>query len=315
MPVSLLYREAMLALRPALARAAAAGRLSAMTPARPADPPDRPPEAPAPRGSRSRRPRATRAPEPVPVPADGPFWEDSGAPGALPALPPSPRRKVLRALAWTGRAILHAHLAFIATTSLLVAIYAFVDPPVTVLALSRKYLDGWTITRPRPVTLAQVPKTTRRMLVSIEDGKFWNHAGFDPEGIRRALAINKDLGIPLAGGSTLTMQTARTLFLTPVKSYFRKYLEAIVTLELELILSKERILELYFSWAEWGKGIFGIEAASRAYYKKGVASLGLDESARVLAILSSPIRYSPFTLAKRGQLRQRYEYLIKKYGG
>lgn len=223
--------------------------------------------------------------------------------------------KALRVLRMAGRAILYFHVVFVAITVLLVALYGKVDPPVTVLALSRKFLDGWTVSKPRPVSLAQVPRTVRRMLVSVEDSKFWTHAGFDPEAIRRAMTINKDLGKPLAGGSTLTMQTARTLFLVPVKSYLRKYLEAIVTVELEVLLSKERILELYFSWAEWGKGVFGIEAAARAYYKKGVAALSLDESARVLAILSSPIRYTPFTLAKRGQLLWRYEYLVRKYGG
>ncbi|HOX92148.1 MAG TPA: transglycosylase domain-containing protein, partial [Spirochaetales bacterium] len=77
--------------------------------------------------------------------------------------------------------------------------------------------------------------------------------------------------------------------------------------------SKTRIMELYFMWAEWGKGVFGIEAASRMYYKTSVYKLSLDSQARLIAILSSPVRFTPFTLGKHAQLRWRYDYLIRKY--
>jgi monofunctional biosynthetic peptidoglycan transglycosylase len=190
-----------------------------------------------------------------------------------------------------------------------------VDPPLTVLALSRKHLDGWTIQRPRPSSLATLPKTLRYMLVAVEDAKFWTHKGFDIEAFKRAAEVNKAIGQPLYGGSTLTMQVARTLFLVPAKSYLRKYLELIIALELELILPKERILELYFSWAEWGKGVFGVEAASLWHYKKSVRSLSVEQWARLVAILSSPIRYGPYDVEKRSILRSRYDFLLKKYGG
>ncbi|MBU0935996.1 MAG: transglycosylase domain-containing protein [Spirochaetes bacterium] len=219
---------------------------------------------------------------------------------------------------WSLRAfrlIVYMHIVFVATTTLLIVVYKKVDPPFTVLALSRKYFDGWTIQPPQPATLETLPKTLRFMLVAVEDSKFWTHPGFDLEAFRRAAAVNKAIGQPLYGGSTLTMQLARTLFLVPAKSYLRKYLELIIALELELILPKERILELYFSWAEWGKGVFGVEAAALWHYKKPVKNLSVGQMARLIAILSSPIRYGPHEVGKRAILKSRYDFLIKKYGG
>jgi hypothetical protein len=151
------------------------------------------------------------------------------------------------------------------------------------------------------------------MLISVEDGKFYEHHGIDIEAIKRARELNEKVGKPMYGGSTITMQVARTLFLLPTKSYVRKYFEAITALELELILSKDRILELYFGYAEWGKGIFGIERASRVYYGKGVASIDRDQAARLIALLSSPIKYTPDTLYSSLILRQRYAYLVARY--
>jgi len=133
------------------------------------------------------------------------------------------------------------------------------------------------------------------------------------EAFRRAQQLNEKIGKPMYGGSTITMQVARTLFLVPTKSYLRKYLEVIAALELEAILSKDRILELYFSYAEWGKGIFGIERASRVYYGKGIASITADQAARLIALLSSPIKYTPSTLYRSTILRQRYSYLVARY--
>jgi monofunctional biosynthetic peptidoglycan transglycosylase len=211
-------------------------------------------------------------------------------------------------------ALLFLHALYIGVTSALILCYAKLDPAVTVLALSRKYLDGYKVRRQYPVNLAAVPKLTRRMLVSIEDGNFWTHNGIDFEAVKRAAEINRNNGKILYGGSTLTMQVARTLFLVPERNYLRKYLEVIVALELELFLPKERILELYLSWAEWGKGTFGIDAASRRYYGKSASKLGLEESARLMALLSSPIKYNPENLFRSNLLRARYEYLMGKYG-
>jgi monofunctional biosynthetic peptidoglycan transglycosylase len=214
-----------------------------------------------------------------------------------------------RILAW-GIAL---QLCYLLATSILIALYRYVDPPVTVLMAYRKWRFGWDVKAPRPVALRKVPRYIRSMLVAVEDGKFYEHHGLDYEAFERAREINKRLGKPLYGGSTLTMQVARTLFLVPEKSYIRKYLEVLTALELEALLPKERILELYFGYAEWGKGIFGIEAASRKWYGRGISALTRDESARLLAILSSPVKYGPYTLQRNGILRERYRYLSARF--
>lgn len=211
--------------------------------------------------------------------------------------------------------VIYVHLAWIFTTSVLIIAYRYVDPSVTVLMAYRKWTDGWKLERPRGLALHEVPRYLRSMLVAVEDDKFYQHHGIDPEAIKRAYEINSRLKRPLYGGSTLTMQVARTLFLVPVKSYVRKYFEVIATLELELFLPKDRILELYFGYAEWGKGVFGIEAASRHYYDRGVTKISRDEGARLIALLSSPIRFSPSTLQKSGILRERYAFLSNRASG
>lgn len=218
-----------------------------------------------------------------------------------------------RAVLLVLKAILIVHLAYIALTSTLIIAYKFTNPLATVLMPYRAIGYGWKLQKPIPVKLKQVPAYVRNMLVSVEDGKFYTHHGIDMEAFKRAKEINERVGKPLYGGSTLTMQVARTLFLVPEKSYVRKYFEVIAALELELFLSKDRILELYFGYAEWGKGIFGIEAAARHYYKRGIAALSRDEAARLIALLSSPIKYTPSTLNKSGILRERYAYLTRRY--
>jgi len=245
------------------------------------------------------------------IPALKSVYPDIAQKKEIPRNPGGRVRGLLRKLLFS---LVFLHALFIGITSVLVACYSFVDPPVTVLALVRKYDSKFKIRRNYPVKLSAVPRAARRMLVSVEDGNYWTHFGIDFEAVKRAVEINKNYGKIRVGGSTLTMQLARTLFLVPDRNYLRKYLEVIVTFELELLLSKERILELYLSWAEWGKGIFGIDAASRYYFGKPAYKLEVEESARLVALLSSPIRYNPDTFLKSGLLRERYQYLMAKYG-
>jgi monofunctional biosynthetic peptidoglycan transglycosylase len=229
---------------------------------------------------------------------------------------PRPRRRrgrVEAALLALLKIIILVNIFWVSATSLVTFAYRYVQPPATVLMAYRAWVDGWRIDRPRPVRLRAVPTWLRSMLISVEDYKFYSHFGLDFEAFQRAWEINSRLSEPLYGGSTLTMQVARTLFLVPAKSYLRKYLEVVVALELELILGKNRILELYFSYAEWGKGVFGIDAASRRYYDKTVRNLSRDEGARLVALLSSPIKYHPDNFGRSLILRERYAFLAKRY--
>jgi len=231
---------------------------------------------------------------------------------------PSPKRSSARswlfmAMRGVAVALLAAHISYIAVTSMLIIVYSRVDPSATVLMAYRSWAFGWPLSSPIPIGLEKLPKWLKSMLVRIEDGKFYDHLGLDFEAIKRARELNARVGRPLYGGSTLTMQVARSLFLIPEKSYLRKWLEAIAALELELFLSKDRILELYFGYAEWGRGVFGIEAASRTYFKKSAATLSRDEGARLVALLSSPIRYGPGTVERNRIMRARYALLRERY--
>jgi monofunctional biosynthetic peptidoglycan transglycosylase len=202
---------------------------------------------------------------------------------------------------------------FVGATTVTVLCFKAIDPAATVLMGVRKFADGWAPRSRVPIPLANVPKYQQKMLIYIEDGNFYKHWGIDFEGIQRALKMNKAAGRNLYGGSTLSMQVARTMFLIPEKSMIRKYLELIVTFEMELLLGKERILELYFNYAEWGMGVYGLGAAAKTYYKTTPDGLSKEQAARLFALLSSPLAYSPKTLSKRSILQSRYNALMNAF--
>ncbi len=127
-----------------------------------------------------------------------------------------------------------------------------------------------------------------------EDDKFWQHEGFDYEAIQKALEKDIKAKKFKLGGSTISQQLAKNLYLTPSKNPLRKIREAIITWRMERALTKKRILEIYLNVAEWGdKGIFGIEAAARSYYGKSASALGPEEAARLAAILPNPRKFNP----------------------
>ena len=136
------------------------------------------------------------------------------------------------------------------------------------------------------------PYLVKAVLIA-EDDKFWKHEGFDYEAIQKAL--EKDLKTKKFnfGGSTITQQLAKNLYLSPEKSLIRKISEAFITWRMEKVLSKKRILELYLNVAEWGEGIFGVEAASKHYYGKSSSQLAPEEAARLASVLPNPRKYNP----------------------
>jgi len=131
----------------------------------------------------------------------------------------------------------------------------------------------------------------KRAIIASEDAKFVDHEGFDWDGIQKALEKNQRRGRTVAGGSTISQQLAKNLFLTPTKSYFRKAEEAIITLMLEGLWSKRRILEVYLNVIEWGNGVFGAEAAARHYYGASAANLGPEQAARLAGMVPNPRFY------------------------
>ena len=131
----------------------------------------------------------------------------------------------------------------------------------------------------------------KRAVVASEDDKFMEHNGFDWDGITYALKKNQRKGKRLAGGSTITQQLAKNLFLSPSRSYVRKAQEAIITLMLETFWSKHRILEVYLNVVELGNGIFGVEAGAQRYYRTSSSHLNEYQAARLAVMLPSPRRF------------------------
>jgi monofunctional glycosyltransferase len=141
------------------------------------------------------------------------------------------------------------------------------------------------------VPYEKISRNLKRALIASEDSKFVEHEGFDWDGIQLAIEKNRAKGKTVAGGSTITQQLAKNLFLSPEKSYLRKGQEAIITLMLENMLDKERILELYLNVIEWGNGIFGAEAAARRYYGVSAAQLSAEQAAKLAAMAPNPRFY------------------------
>jgi monofunctional biosynthetic peptidoglycan transglycosylase len=143
------------------------------------------------------------------------------------------------------------------------------------------------------VPLAQISPYVIKAVIIAEDDKFWSHEGFDFDAMQKALEKDLKQRKFKVGGSTISQQLAKNLFLSPSKNPVRKLKEAVLTWRLERNLSKKRIIELYLNVAEWGDGLFGIEAASHRYYDKPASDLSASEAARLAAILPNPRRYSP----------------------
>ena len=131
----------------------------------------------------------------------------------------------------------------------------------------------------------------KRAIIIAEDAKFSEHEGFDFEAIQKALEKNQKRGKVVAGGSTISQQLAKNLFLSGDRTRLRKVQEAAITVMLEKILDKERILEIYLNVIEWGDGVFGAEAAARHYYNKSAAQLTAPEAARLAAMVPRPRFY------------------------
>ena len=152
----------------------------------------------------------------------------------------------------------------------------------------------------------------KRALVAAEDAKFIEHEGFDVEGIQAAVEKNLKKGRLVAGGSTISQQLAKNLFLSGERSFIRKGQEAIITLMIEATWSKRRILEVYLNVIEWGNGIYGAEAAARRYYKIPAASLNGDQAARLAAMVPNP-RW--FENHRSSNAYQRRVAVIRRYMG
>jgi monofunctional biosynthetic peptidoglycan transglycosylase len=131
----------------------------------------------------------------------------------------------------------------------------------------------------------------KRAIIAAEDAKFVDHEGFDWDGIQKAIEKNQKKGKVVAGGSTISQQLAKNLFLTPAKTPWRKVEEAAITMMIEAVMDKQRIFEIYLNVIEWGNGVFGAEAAARHYYGIGAGQLGPEQAAKLAGMVPNPRFY------------------------
>jgi monofunctional glycosyltransferase len=194
---------------------------------------------------------------------------------------------VLRALA---RLVVRLVAAVVVIECVIVALYRVVDPPITPVMVRNAAAYGVT---KQWVELDRVAPALLRAVIAAEDGRFFEHDGVDWEALSRASDYNeRHGGAPRRGGSTITMQCARNVFLWQGKSYVRKGLEIALARLLEAAWGKRRILEVYVNVIEWGPGVYGVEAAARRSFGVPAAALDAREAALLAAVLPSPRRWS-----------------------
>lgn len=224
-------------------------------------------------------------------------------PGKKPAGKSKNKSIVKKILKWMGIAV----LAMIAFSILAVIAYRFINPPTTPLIISRS-IEGVKVRVERKwVPYEQISQNMVDAVVASEDNKFAEHHGFDFGEIREAYEQNKK-GKRLRGASTITQQTCKNVFLWNGRSYIRKGLEVWFTVWVELLWSKQRIMEVYLNVIEMGNGIYGIGAASQAYYRKPSSRLLREEAAMIAAVLPSPRKRNP--VKPTGYMQQRQQQIL-----
>ena len=189
---------------------------------------------------------------------------------------------------------------FVAQLVYIVAL-RWIDPPITAIQL-KSWIEGNGLKRDY-VSLENISPHARLAVIAAEDQLFPDHSGFDWKSIEKAIEYNNRKPGRIRGGSTISQQVAKNVFLWNGRSYVRKGLEAYFTFMIETIWGKRRILEVYLNVAEMGNGIFGIEAAAQYNFKKSAFKLTHSESAKIAAVLPSPKKYTIKPLSATVQKR------------
>ena len=197
----------------------------------------------------------------------------------------------------------------------LVLLFKFVPVPFTPLMVIRaieQKIDGKEVVFSHKwVAIEHISLNLQKAVIASEDGKFLDHNGFDFSAIEKAFEGNQK-GKKIKGGSTISQQTAKNVFLWPGRSYIRKAFEAYYTVLIELIWGKKRIMEVYLNSIEMGDGVYGAQAAAKHWYRKEAKNLSVYEAAGIAAILPSPRKYKA---TNSGPYVQRRKGVIAKYAG
>lgn len=154
------------------------------------------------------------------------------------------------------------------------------------------------------VNLNQISPDLKRAVLAIEDSYFFSHHGINPSGIARAFLANIEEGETVEGGSTITMQLVKNLFLTPERSISRKVAEAVLSLRLEQVFTKDQIMEMYLNQVYWGHNTYGVETAAKSYFNKRASELNLAEASMMAGLIQAPEVYSPFVDYQKAKERQ-----------
>ncbi|MDX1635235.1 MAG: monofunctional biosynthetic peptidoglycan transglycosylase [Marinobacter sp.] len=221
----------------------------------------------------------------------------------------SQRKWVRRCLGWVARGLAAVVLLVVAV----LLVFRFANPPTTAFMLAHQWQPGSQSLRHQWVPLAQMSPWLPRAVMASEDQRFASHWGLDTEAIATALREYRR-GEGLRGASTITQQTVKNLFLWEGRSLARKALEAGLAVAVELLWPKRRIMEVYLNVAEFGPGIYGVEAASRAHFGIGAGAVGPTQAARLAAVLPSPKRLdagnpSPYVWQRVAWIRQQMQYV------
>jgi monofunctional biosynthetic peptidoglycan transglycosylase len=204
-------------------------------------------------------------------------------------------KRLARLAGWAALAAAAAFVAYELSILARLAWWRTHDPATT--AFMEQRLDRLRGKKPEAklrhqwVPYARISANLKRAVVAAEDAKFADHEGFDWEAMQKAWEKNQRRGKVVAGGSTISQQLAKNLFLSPSKTPWRKGQEAIITLMLEVVWDKRRILEVYLNVVEWGSGVFGAEAAARHYHDTSAAQLSASQAARLAVMLPNPRKY------------------------
>ena len=217
---------------------------------------------------------------------------------------------------WSGLGqVLTVILGFaLVMPAVLAVVYRFVPPPITILMVERM-IQGKGIDH-RWVPLKHIAPAMTRAVIASEDQKFCEHHGFDLHAIDKALQHNEVRPNRLHGGSTISQQTAKNVFLWPERSWVRKGFEAYVTVLIETIWGKHRIMEVYLNSVEMGSGIYGVEAAAHHYFGVGAQALSAAQADRLAAILPSPLKWQaahpgPYVVRRTGRIGARAGTVIR----
>ncbi len=220
-----------------------------------------------------------------------------------------------KSLSWLKRLLIW----FFGLSILSVILFRFVPVPFTPLMVVRIIENKWdgkdAIFSHEWVPIENISPNLQKAVISSEDGTFMTHHGFDFTAIKKAFK-NNEKGKRLKGGSTISQQTAKNVFLWQGRSYIRKGLEVYFTILIEIFWGKQRIMEVYLNSIEMGNGIYGVQAASRHWYGKNANKLSVEQAAGIAAILPNPRKYkasdsSPYINNRKIKIAKLIRYVGK----